>query len=124
MKVFQKKIQHDGQKNAVLQVSGFLDSDVTQARTILTLEDLQLNPKAIRIESIVYAFQDKMGCVLWWQGDENIYPILPLEGRGTLNFNDMQGLHSPQSDVKGIAITTYGVDKGKYFLITLDLTKQ
>jgi hypothetical protein len=118
------KIQHDGHKNAVLQVSGYVSADTEKAITILELSDLLPVPKSFRIESMVFALQEKMGCLLWWVCKEDIYPILPIEGKGALNFNDMQGLHSPHEGVLGLAISCYGVGDGKHLLITLDLTKQ
>jgi hypothetical protein len=121
--MFNVKIQHDGMKNAVLQVSGSIDKDITEARPILKLNELSGSPKTLRIESLVFALQEKMGIILWWKDEEGMTPILPVEGKGGLDFSVMQGIHGPKT-LEGIYITTFGVDKLKYMLLTLDLTKQ
>lgn len=120
------RIVYDGPKNAVLQVSGFLVKDIVAAEPILLLKDLHPWPKALRLDSIVFAVQEKMGCVLWWKAKDELELILPVESRGKLDFEGMQGLHSPNEGTEGIYMSTFKcTDKaGYYFLLFLDLMKQ
>ena len=115
-------LQYDGSKNAVIRGSGYLSQDILEAQMIVKLSDLKC--KALRIESLVFALQEKMGCVLWWMCEEGNYSIAPIEGKGQLNFEGLQGIHSPANGLVGIGITTFGSTSGKYILLMLDLTKQ
>lgn len=126
MSSFSSKVTYDGPKNTVVQVSGYLVKDIQSAEPILLLKDLAPVPKAIRLDSVVFAIQEKMGCVLWWKVGDKMSLILPLESRGKLDFEGMQGLHSPQDGVEGIYMSTFKcTDKGGYyFTILLDLMKQ
>ena len=83
------------------------------------------SPKALRIETLVYAFESGLACWLEWElstGDVEL--ILPLEGRGKLEFEVLQGLQSPE-DFVGIQMTTLlSAPPNRAFFLAMDLTKQ
>lgn len=111
--------------NCLVKISGWLEEDMPLTK-ILMFEDLSPVPKAIRIDSVVYAIQEKAGFNLWWvegEGPDEKRLILPLESRGYFNFEPMQSLQS--KDAIGIAIESFNVGTApKTFLILLDMVKQ
>ena len=119
------KIVIDGGKNSVVTLSGSLREDIASPSLVLKFEDLAMKPKSVRIDAVVFAIQEKMGVVLWWELDKERELILPLESRGRFNFEEIQGLHSPKEGVLGISMSTFEWKAPvKHFLIMLDLTKQ
>ena len=113
----------DGPKNAVLQLTGKLTKDIP-ITDVFTLDQLtEPTPKAVRIESVTFAIQEKMGFLLYWKTLKGYELILPLESRGYFNFEPLQGYHSPK-DLVGMAIESFGCAAPKSFLLCLDLTKQ
>jgi len=115
-------VNADGPKNAAIVMSGMLKKDFPIS-DVLLFKELNPVPKAIRIESIVFAIQEKMGFQLYWKTPEGYEIIMPLESRGYFNFETMQGYHSPRNAI-GLAMSSFGCDKEKSFCIFLDITKQ
>ena len=115
-------ISIDGHKNAVVSVTGMLYEDIEHT-DILTLSNLSPTPRAIRIEGVTFAIQEKMGFQLYWRTLHGYELIMPIESRGFFNFDVMQGLHSPK-DTIGLSVSSFGCKDLKSFLILLDLTKQ
>ena len=108
--------------SCLVRISGWLDKDIPFTK-IFMFEDLNPVPKAIRIDSVVFAIQEKAGFNLWWVGEGGEKRlILPLESRGYFNFEGMQSLQSKHA--VGIAIESFGVTSTKTFLILLDTVKQ
>ena len=108
--------------NCLVKVSGWLDEDIGLTK-ILSFDELSPIPKAIRLDSIVFAIQEKAGFNLWWVGEEGEKRlILPLESRGYFNFEGMGSLQSKHAT--GIAMESFNVASTKTFLILLDLVRQ
>jgi hypothetical protein len=123
MAPFNIKIGPEGQKNVTIMVSGVLTQTLDRA-DILTLKDLQHEPKGLRLDSVLFAIQEKMGFQLWWRVGEVYTLILPLESRGTFNFEGMQSLHSPKG-LEAISMSSFGwAASEKSFMFILDLVKQ
>jgi len=116
------EVNADGPKNAAIVMSGIFKKDFPISDVFL-FSDLNPEPKAIRIEAIVFAIQEKMGFQLYWKTPRGYEIIMPLESRGYFNFETMQGYHSPR-DATGFAMSSFGCDKEKSFCIFLDITKQ
>lgn len=113
----------DGHKNVILNVSGMLTEELP-VTDICVFSSLDHSPKALKIESLVFAIQEKMGFYLWWKKGKETTLILPLEGRGGLGFEGMQCLHSPEG-AEAIAISSFGwAAPQKAFMILLDMVKQ
>lgn len=113
----------DGHNAAVITVGGVLEKD---GATLDLIDWKELNPvpQKVRIESVVFAVQEKAGLLLWWKVDGGKKSfILPLESRGKLDFEGLQGIHAPP-DSTGICMTSFGVTSPKYIRLSIDLTKQ
>ncbi len=112
------KIVHDGHKNVVINVTGQAISAIAKPTAILELSKLQGPPKGMRIDSITFSLEDKLTCLLWW-GEDKL--ILPLSGRGRLDFEADDGLQG-QDDIYLTA--KMEVVSPKHFLIVINITKQ
>jgi hypothetical protein len=81
----------------------------------------------MRLDSVTFAIQEKMGFNLWWTGGATIKDwqlIMPLESRGFFDFEKVGGLHSPDG-CYGIGLSVFkNTDPMMTFTMTLDLTKQ
>jgi len=111
--------------SCLVKISGQLTKDIELTKILMFRELVPPIPKAIRIDSVVFAIQEKAGFNLWWvEGEEAVEKrlILPLESRGYFNFEGMQSLQSKHA--MGIAMTSFGVVAPKTFLILLDMVKQ
>lgn len=109
--------------NCLVKISGQIEKDIPLTK-VLMFEQLSPVPKAMRIDGVVFAVQEKAGFNLWWvegEGSEKRL-ILPLESRGYFNFEGMQSLQSKHA--LGIAMTSFNVTMPKTFLILLDMVKQ
>ena len=109
--------------NCLVKISGWLDKDMPLTK-IFMFDELSPIPKAMRIDSLVFAIQEKAGFNLWWvegEGSEKRL-ILPLESRGFFNFEGMQSLQSKHAI--GIAMESFNVSSTKTFLILLDMVRQ
>ena len=115
-------VNADGPKNAAVVLAGVLKKDFSVS-DVFSFMDLNPVPKAIRIEAVVFAIQEKMGFNLYWKTPGGYEIIMPLESRGYFNFETMQGYHSPR-DATGLAMSSFGCVGEKSFCIFLDITKQ
>lgn len=113
-----KWLTYNGHSNAVLQVAGAAGEVDGQILNLVELE------ASVRIESITYSFEGKLrGELYWLVGEEKVF-ILPLEGRGRLDFEAVQRLQAP-AGATGIHLkTTHATEEDYLFFLCLDLTKQ
>lgn len=119
MHVLRKRVTHDGMKNASIQITG--EGDDFEWEEILSPKDLSPTPRHFKIDAIHYAVSDKAEIWLAWKSGEEIHPVLPLSGRGKLDFAEVGGLHATTNgDDVGIALC--GANLG-LFTIILDLSK-
>ena len=110
--------------NCLVKISGWLEKDMPYTKVFM-FDELAPVPKAMRIDSLVFAIQEKAGFNLWWVEGESAAEkrlILPLESRGFFNFEGMQSLQSGKA--KGIAIEAFNITSTKTFLILLDMVRQ
>jgi hypothetical protein len=117
------KFVTDGHNNCVLKVAGIINRDLPFTKVFL-FTDLTPAPRALKLDSTVYAIQDKLTCIFWWITASGYELMAPLEGKGRLDWEAVQGLHSPREAVTGLAISTMHCDELKHFVVTLDFTKQ
>jgi hypothetical protein len=123
----------DGEKNFSVLVRGWVEKDFNPV-PIINIEKL-VKPtagwKGVRLDSVVWAIQEKMGFHLWWENEykeENL--ILPLESRNAMRFDE--GIPSPrvaQGWKKTIWLSSFKTlsqdpDLAKHFFILLDFDKQ
>ncbi|MGH9439933.1 MAG: hypothetical protein ACRD22_19150 [Terriglobia bacterium] len=119
------RVLQEGAKHAAVEVSGSVSGN--SAISLFCLKDLSHNPKSLRLDSVTFSFQEKLGVLLKW-GDRL---ILPLDGRGKLDFSSVGGLRPPDKDFvwDGMIVgefsssDTLEVPKLKHFLIVLEWEK-
>lgn len=120
----------DGPRNAVVKVTGVLDTSDQALITIISPSDFmavspQGFPGGFRIEHIDYSISDQLELQLLWQA---ITPgvILPLAGRGRMSFVDFGGIISDAgAGANGaIDILTTGYGSGiQIFSLILEMSK-
>lgn len=104
----------------VLEVSGDVDKDFTH--TILRLKD-HPEVKSLRLDTVTFAIQEKMGVILYWKVAGALVLLQPLESRGYLNWEGIRGKHSPDG-LEEIVMESFGVTSRKVFTMMFDFTKK
>jgi hypothetical protein len=119
------KIGADGDKNCHVTITGQLSDPLSEPAPILFFMHLKGSPKAMRLDGIQFAIQEKMGFNLWWIMEGESFEILmPIESRGGFDFEKIKPVSSPSGAI-GLALTSFKVtEKSMSYLIMLDLTKQ
>jgi hypothetical protein len=123
----------DGPKNVSVTVKGFCGGNFSPA-LILDITKLAaptVGWKGLRLDSAVWAIQEKMGLYLWWgdKGDSESLLVLPMESRNAMRFDE--GIPSPRiSDgwegkvyLSNFKFATVG-EKFAAFFVLLDFDKQ
>jgi hypothetical protein len=113
-------------KNCRISVSGLLNpGQYKSPHPIFLFKDLSGSPSGVRLDSIEFAVQEKMGFNLWWIMEDKTHEVvLPLESRGYFDFEKVDSWHSPPGAV-GMALSAFKItEQGMSFLIMLDLVKQ
>ena len=116
-----KEIVTNGAKGTILRVSGVIDK-AQPAQDLFTFEELN-SPTGLRLDSVVFALQEKMGVILWWKTPEGGILMMPLESRGRLDWEAVGALQSPNG-ASGIMMSTFKVDEPKVFTFIMDFTKR
>lgn len=117
-------ISQDGNVNVVLTVTGILDERDVKPTLITDIKSLQGGPSSIRLDRILYSIEEKLHCLLWWEGKEKDMLILPLAGRGMFDFDWMSGRHSPKGHSGNIKLSTSKWTGLSHFTVDLEFTKQ
>lgn len=108
------KITRDGKKNVVVMVWGEVDGK--DACTALHIDHVQDDLTGFKLDRIVYAIEGGVKARLAWSDDGL---IMPLEGRGILNYYDFDSIQpSTQGQSLGVDVTGSGA-----FHLVLDCTK-
>ena len=85
--------------------------------------------KGLRLDSAVWAIQEKMGLYLWWEdpkGEEAL--VLPMESRNSVRFDE--GIPSPRVEngwAGKMYLSSFRCEDGplpKGFFVLLDFDKQ
>ena len=122
------RILNDTPKNCRVHISGFFTQNVLDDKPVVVLDTAKLkdSPKNIRLDSLWWLIEEKMGLRLWWKPG---YLLLPLESRNSLRLDSP--LHSkdfapPEWDGK-ILMSCHDVEsnttKIKYFNLGMDMEK-
>ena len=87
----------DGEKNLSIVIKGFCKGDFPTTLA-LDIKDYKEPPggwHGLRLDSAIWAIQEKMGLYLWW-GDQDSEKslILPMESRNGMRFDE--GIPSPR----------------------------
>ena len=117
----------DGKKNSIILVTGILSKNKLEEEITIPLKSLDETPDYIKIDLLTFAIQSGILCTLWWENDFDNEFILPLEGRGFLNFTSFGGLQNPKSEghTGCLVIKINKIDQQQegHFMLLLDLTK-
>lgn len=104
MTVENRKILEDGWRNAVVQVTGVLDTADITLDSFIQLSDLTNNDLragslvGLRVDCIEYSIGDGLQFTLYWQSTANEL-IASLAGRGKLKYYRAGGLQPNQSAI-------------------------
>lgn len=128
---FTTQILEEGQRNAIVKLTGVLDTSdlaLTTAIDITTLNQAGIGytPTQVRIDHIDYSISDQIEIQLWWDATTDVI-IMPLAGRGRLMFWNFGGLtnNSGAGKTGNILIKTTGWTLGtQVFSVVLELVKQ
>lgn len=123
----------DGAKNFSVMVKGWAQKDFNPI-PIIDIEKLAKPTagwKGVRLDSLTWAIQEKMGFHLWWEdGFKESDLILPLESRNSMRFDE--GIPSPRVGdgwkrkiwLSSFKCLTNDPELAKHFFILLDFDKQ
>ena len=111
----QVKLTRDGKKNVVLMVWGEVDEELQQTE-VLHPDGIKDGATGLKLDQIVYTIESGVKVRLGWSEDGL---ILPVEGRGLLNYYAFDSI-PPSSPGQGLWVSATG--KGAFHLV-LDCTK-
>jgi len=124
---FSTIILSDSSKNLKALVRGFFTSDLNEPTCVLDLDKLKETPAHIRVDSLWWLIEEKMGLRLWW---DNGQLLIPMESRNSMRFDyplSSRELTSGKWSRK-LYLTCHSVESGitkqKYFTFGLDAEKQ
>lgn len=131
---FTTQILVDGPRNAIVKLTGILDTSNLSSTTAIDLSTLApivpgtnvTKPTAVSIHHIDYSISDQLEVQLAWDATTPVV-IMPLAGRGRLQFKDFGGLQNNAGAGKtgNIMILTTGWASGiQVFSIVLEMVKQ
>jgi hypothetical protein len=104
----------DGVKNAKVIIKGVLEGEFEKASVLKGLSHAKLM-------SAIWAIQEKMGFVLWWDEKEL---IMPMESRNSIRLD--RGWEPPKGWNGELLLNSFGYSNGptpKHFVIELDFDK-
>ena len=111
----QAKLTRDGKKNVVLMVWGEVDGEI-ESTEVLHPDKIQDEAKGFKLDQVLYSIESGVKVRLGWSEDGL---ILPVEGRGLLNYYAFDSI-PPSSPGQGLWVSATG--KGAFHLV-LDCTK-
>ena len=131
---FSTQILSNGPRNAVIKITGILDTSNLASTVAVDLATLSpivpgtstTQPAAVCIHHIDYSISDQLEVQLAWDATTDEV-IMPLAGRGRLMFKDFGGLQNNAGAGKtgNINILTTGWASGiQVFSVVLELVKQ
>jgi len=123
------KITKDGDKNLTVLIKGIVTEDFGRT-PIVDLAKLRQSGeglKGIRLDSIVWAIQEKLGLTLWWSEDGGEDSMaMPMESRNSMRFDE--GVESPRVKdgwQQKLYLSSFNCKDGpKKFLVILQFDKQ
>ena len=120
----------------VVRSSG-TDVDITLTGVLYekeTLVEIIADPKVygdckfLKLTSLMHSVQEGLTLLLFWEGEDNQHAlILPIEGRGVLDFGKFGGLENPKNEKTTSRMLLKAVrfrDGDKHFTLSLEFSKQ
>ena len=124
------QIIEDGERNAIVKVTGTLDTADLAGQVIVDCSQLTQGgtaprPNQVRVDHIDYSISDPLELQLFWDATVP-QPLLPLAGRGRMSFWNFGGLQNNAGAGKtgNITLTTTGGTGTQIFSLVLELVKQ
>lgn len=120
------QILEQGARNAIVKLTGVLDTANVSLIPAFPIADLDPLPKLLRIDHIDYSISDQLEVQLFWNATTPAL-ILPLAGRGKMSFWSFGGLqNNAGTGVDGqINLLTTGWTSGvQVYSIILEMVKQ
>lgn len=124
--VISTQILEDGERNAVVKITGIIDTSDVSATTVVDVTSYSPVPTQFRIDHINFAISGNMIVRLLWDASTDV-DILPVNGRGKMHFNSYGGLNNNAGAGKtgNIQLMTNNWTSGtQVFSIILELVKQ
>jgi hypothetical protein len=122
--VWTTKIVTDGERNCSIllrgRVSDFELGEHEPSQPVLTAKDLKFFPDTLKVEHIIFSIGEGYEVMLFWDGE----PVLPLAGRGRLDFSETRGLSGGVVLLAQITRTKAEHNPLGVALLVLDLLKQ
>lgn len=125
-----KQITEDGYRNAVVKLTGILDTGNASLVPAILLTDFTGNDptktlKGFRVDLVEYSISDGLEVQLYWNATA-AQIIFPLYGRGRISAWNYGGFH-PDMTAAGfdgsINLVTTGYSAGVAYTIILELVK-
>jgi hypothetical protein len=131
---FTTQIISDGPRNAIVKLTGILDTSNLSSTTAIDMATLSpivpgtsaTKPAQVAIHHIDYSISDQLEVQLSWDATTPVV-IMPLAGRGRLMFKDFGGLQNNAGAGKtgNITVQTTGWASGtQVFSLVLEMVKQ
>ena len=127
--VVSTQILVDGARNAVVKITGVLDTSNVSSTVVVDPASFNPKPTAFRIDHLDYSISDPLEVRLQWDATTPI-DILPIAGRGRMSFWNFGGLQNNAPSPTGrIALSTAGYNTTigttpLVFSVVLELVKQ
>lgn len=123
------RVTSSGSKNATLQVQGVcsgVDGFGPAWVTLVKLAELPNPSPHLRIDAIYHVLAEGMEVQLAWRNGSELQPIMPLAGRGRIDFSEVSGLHAlletPSEEIV-LRVVSEAKNPSPCFLLVLDLSK-
>lgn len=123
------KVTSSGVKNATVQVQGVcrsLGGFGPEWVSVIALRDLPNPAPHLRIDAIYHALAEGLEIQLAWRNGTELQPIMPLAGRGRIDFSEISGLHAfletPSEEIV-LRVVSEAKNPSPCFLLVLDLSK-
>lgn len=126
MQGLSSRIIGSGIKNANVQVQGWASTEFgSDWFDVLALENLSHPCKTVRLDAVYHAIAEGLEIQLAWRSADELQPIMPLAGRGRLDFSEVSGLHAfLQQPMDKIVMRVLGKPKHEApcLMLVLDLS--
>jgi len=120
------RIIGSGIKNANVQVQGWSSTEFgSDWFDILLLKDLSHPCKTIRLDAVYHAIAEGLEVQLAWKNETELQPIMPLAGRGRIDFSEVSGIHAfLEKPMEKIVLRVLGKPKNDCpcLMLVLDLS--
>ena len=102
-----------GTKNAFVQVTGFSSTEFhNDWIEVVTRPMLEKPFKNLHLDAVYHAIAEGLEVQLAWRSAEELQPIMPIAGRGRIDFSEASGLQPTlQQPMESIVMRVLGTAK-------------